>query len=164
MNLERDDDACTLRLVRELVDVREKGVLALTRRRVPADRRVHDRDPGLGREANGGEAVVDAGARRQLGMRAQTHGFEPVLGELRRQGIRMLEVDVLGPAGDSRQFHVPVTGLGDSRERLVEAVGVERVRVAGELIEHRRAILTGRRALQPAERLALDRRRRSWWP
>ena len=71
-----------------------------------------------------------------------------------------VEIDVLGPARHGRQLDVAEACPGDARERLVEAVGVVRVRVTCEGVRHRVLRMRSKRrrpARQaPLRRLPLD--------
>ena len=144
MDLERDDDACALRGIGQLRDVAEERGLVLVGALVPADGGVDDRQPVLGGPEDGSDAVVEPLSSRQVGVPAEAHGLEPMTFEdAAHLGRRRAQVDVLGPARDGRELDVPVAGRGDALERLLEAVRVVRVRMAGEWVH---AVLSSRRS------------------
>ncbi len=140
VDLERDDDARRVGRVRELADVGEEGCLVLVRRLVPADCGVHDRDAVVGRPAHGPDPVLEALGRRQVGVAGEADRGEAVARRAcaaRRPGISK---DRRAPSTREqpsvRRGGSPAPAMPG--QRLVEAVGVVRVRVPGQRVLHRR--------------------------
>ena len=102
-----------------------------------ADGRVHDGEAVVGAPLHGLDAVGQAVRRGEVGVAGEHDRLEAVVREARPQlpGVG-IEVDVLRPALDGGQLDAAIARLGDAGERLLAAVGVERVRVPRQRVAH----------------------------
>jgi hypothetical protein len=137
VDLERDVHARLLAGVGKGLDVGQEGAFVLVLAGMAADGGVHYGQPVVGAPLHRLDAVGQAIRCGEVGMAREHDRFQAVVRKARPQLPRIcIEVDVLGPALDGGQLDAAIARLGDARERLLAAVGVERVRVPRQRVAH----------------------------